>query len=151
VHLDAIAVDPTTGAVTARSHFADWPLLAKLSKLGVQAHMGYLFGPANQLLLTALALGLLCVIVWGYRMWWQRRPTRTDRPAPLGAPPARGTWRRLRWPLLVAGIMLTAVAGWALPEFGVTLATFLVIDVVGGLVRRRRTSNMPTSPAPVGT
>jgi uncharacterized iron-regulated membrane protein len=58
--------------------------MAKLSKLGVQAHMGYQFGLANQLLLAALALGLLCVIVWGYRMWWQRRPTRTDRRAIVG-------------------------------------------------------------------
>src|SRR5262249_31046389 len=101
VGLDRITVDPATATLTARSDFADWPLLAKLSKLGIQAHMGYLFGPANQILLASLALGLLCMIVWGYRMWWQRRPTRTR--APLGAPPARGTWRRLRIPLLIGG------------------------------------------------
>jgi plastocyanin domain-containing protein len=43
--------------------------------------------PVNQILLAALALGLLCVIVWGYRMWWQRRPTRADRRALAGTPP----------------------------------------------------------------
>ncbi|MFD6264571.1 hypothetical protein ACFWFK_25920 [Micromonospora chalcea] len=32
---DRIAVDSTTGAVTARSDFADWPLLAQLSSLGM--------------------------------------------------------------------------------------------------------------------
>lgn len=95
VNFDAIAVDPVSGNVTARSDFAEWPLLAQLSKLGVQAHMGFLFGFANRLLLAALAIGLLCVVGWAYRMWWQRRPTRADRRAPLGAPPARGTWRRV--------------------------------------------------------
>ncbi|WP_432838612.1 PepSY-associated TM helix domain-containing protein [Dactylosporangium sp. CA-092794] len=151
VHLDRIAVDPVAGTVTARSDFADWPLLAQLSKLGVQAHMGYLFGLANQLLLAALALGLLCVITWGYRMWWQRRPTRTDRRALAGPPPARGAWRRLRLPLLLAGILVTAAIGWALPAFGVTLLAFLVLDVAIGLVRRlRRKPPVPTSPAPAG-
>ncbi|WP_238432720.1 PepSY-associated TM helix domain-containing protein [Micromonospora tarensis] len=87
---DRVAVDPTGGQVTARSDFADWPVLAKLSGLGIQAHMGILFGPVNQILLAALALGLLCVIVWGYRMWWQRRPARADRRALAGTPPARG-------------------------------------------------------------
>ena len=82
VGLDRLAVDPATSTVVARSDFADWPLLAKLSKLGVQAHMGVLFGMVNQILLAALAIGLLCVIVWGYRMWWQRRPTRTGRARP---------------------------------------------------------------------
>ncbi|MGI5240074.1 PepSY domain-containing protein [Dactylosporangium sp. CA-139066] len=130
--------------------YADWPVLAKLSALGVQAHMGYLFGLANQLLLAALALGLLCVITWGYRMWWQRRPTRIDRRAPVGPPPARGAWRRLRLPLLVAGVVVTAAIGWALPTFGVTLAAFLVLDAIAGLIRRRRTPPAPTSPAPAG-
>ena len=78
VHKDRAAIDPTTGTLVSRSDFADWPLLAKLSNLGINAHMAVLFGVANQILLAALALGLLCVIFWGYRMWWQRRPTRAD-------------------------------------------------------------------------
>ncbi|MEV0563551.1 PepSY domain-containing protein [Dactylosporangium sp. NPDC050588] len=143
VHFDRIAVDPVTGTVTDRSDFADWPLLAQLTSLGVQAHMGYLFGPANQILLAALAIGLLCVIVWGYRMWWQRRPTRTL----TGAPPARGAWRRVRPPVLIAGIVVTGAIGWALPTFGVTLAAFIVIDVIAGLLRRRRAAADPPAVA----
>ncbi|MEU8372642.1 PepSY domain-containing protein [Micromonospora sp. NPDC048894] len=148
---DRVAVDPATTTVTARSDFADWPLLAKLSGLGIQAHMGVLFGPVNQLLLAALALGLLCVIVWGYRMWWQRRPTRTDRRALVGTPPARGGVRAVpRWVLLV-GVPSTVAIGWALPLFGLTLLAFLTIDVVlGATSRRRRRTTTPTSPAPAG-
>ncbi|MEU7961138.1 MULTISPECIES: PepSY-associated TM helix domain-containing protein [Micromonospora] len=149
---DRVAVDPAGGQVTARSDFADWPLLAKLSGLGIQAHMGILFGPVNQILLAALALGLLCVIVWGYRMWWQRRPTRADRRALAGTPPPRGGVRGMPLWVLLIGVPVTVAIGWALPLFGITLLAFLVIDVVVGAVsRRRRPAVVPTSPAPAGS
>ncbi|MCW6003432.1 PepSY domain-containing protein [Micromonospora sp. CPCC 205371] len=152
VGFDRGVVDPTTGTVVARSDFADWPVLAQLSKLGVRFHMGYLFGIVNQILLAALAIGLLCVIVWGYRMWWQRRPTRADRRAPLGAPPGRGAWRQVHTAVLVVGIAVVAFMGWAMPLLGVTLAGFLVLDLIIGTVKRRRVKTAtPTSPAPAGT
>ncbi|MFD7657398.1 PepSY-associated TM helix domain-containing protein, partial [Actinosynnema sp. NPDC059797] len=74
IRLDKVAVDPATATVTARADFADRPVLAKLSSLGIQAHMGVLFGLANQIALFLLAAGILTLIVLGYRMWWQRRP-----------------------------------------------------------------------------
>jgi hypothetical protein len=43
---------------------SDWPLIAKFTQWGIYAHMGNLFGLANQILLAALALGLICVIIW---------------------------------------------------------------------------------------
>ena len=149
---DRIAVDPATGTVTDRSDFADWPVLAKLSGLGIQAHMGILFGLVNQILLAALALGLLCVIVWGYRMWWQRRPTRADRRA-LARHPARPR-RRARPAAAGRCCRRTGGRGDRLGAalFGVTLLAFLVIDVVVGAVsRRRRPAAAPTSPAPAGS
>ncbi|MFI7078407.1 PepSY-associated TM helix domain-containing protein [Micromonospora sp. NPDC049903] len=138
VNLDQVAVDPADGTVTARLDFADWPLLAQVSALGVQAHMGLLFGVVNQVLLAALAVGLLCVIVWGYRMWWQRRPTRTDRRAFAGAPPARGGLRGLPLWVLLVGVPVTVALGWALPWFGIPLLGFLVVDTILGLAARRR-------------
>lgn len=138
VHYDQVAVDTEKGEVTSHSRWADYPLLAKLSKLGVQGHMGVLFGIVNQIVLAAIALGLTAVTIWGYRMWWQRRPTRDDRKAVLGTAPARGAWRRLPLPVLVLGIPAVAALGWALPVLGVTLAAFLVLDVVTGLVRHAR-------------
>ncbi|MFY1693120.1 PepSY-associated TM helix domain-containing protein [Plantactinospora sp. WMMB782] len=148
---DRVAVDPTTGSVVAHSRFADWPLLAQLSKLGVAFHMGFLFGVVNQILLAALAVGLLCVIVWGYRMWWQRRPTRADRRAPLGAPPGRGAWRQASPPAVVLLLLVAIAVGWAMPTLGVTLGVFLVVDLVLGAVQRRRARRaVPTSPAPAG-
>ncbi|MET7704949.1 PepSY domain-containing protein [Micromonospora sp. NPDC005413] len=138
VRKDSVAVDPAAGTVTARSDFGSWPLLAQLSSLGIQAHMGLLFGPVNQILLAALALGLLCVIVWGYRMWWQRRPTRTDRRAPVGTAPERGAWRLVPGWGLVLGVPVVVAAGWVLPVFGVTLLAFLALDLVTGAWRTRQ-------------
>jgi uncharacterized iron-regulated membrane protein len=151
VGLDRLAVDPATATVVARSAFADWPLLSQLSKLGVQAHMGVLFGIANQILLAALAIGLLTVILWGYRMWWQRRPTRTGRSSPVGTAPARGGWLGLPAWAIVIGVPVVFAIGWALPLLGIPLAIFLVIDAVIGSMRQRRRAVVPTSPAPAGT
>ena len=150
VNLDRVAVDPTTSSVVSRSDFADWPLLAQLSKLGVQAHMGILFGVVNQLLLAALAIGLICVIVWGYRMWWQRRPTRTGRRAALGTPPARGAWLGLPAWTIAVGVPVVVAVGWALPLLGIPLAAFLLLDITLGASHRRRRAAVPTSPAPAG-
>jgi uncharacterized iron-regulated membrane protein len=115
--------------VVDQLRFADWPLAAKLARWGVDAHMGLLFGLASQLALAALALGLICMIVWGYRMWWLRRPT-----GPLGGPrrPSFGA-------LALVGAAAIAV-GVFLPVFGVSLLLFLLADAV----RAQRT---PAGPA----
>ncbi|WP_329395140.1 PepSY domain-containing protein [Streptomyces melanogenes] len=140
VHYDQVAVDTAKGEATAHTRWADYPLLAKFSKLGVQGHMGALFGLVNQIVLAVLALGLVLVTFWGYRMWWQRRPTREDRAARLGRAPARGAWRGLPLPVLVLGVPALAALCWALPALGVTLLAFLVVDVAVGLVRQGRSA-----------
>lgn len=61
---DAISVDGQTGEVVDRVDHADWPLAAKLSAWLIQLHMGTLFGWINQLVLGAIALGLLAIITW---------------------------------------------------------------------------------------
>jgi uncharacterized iron-regulated membrane protein len=138
VRRDVVAVDPGTGTVTDHVHWSDQPLLAQLSSLGVQAHMGLLFGLANQFVLAVTAIGLLAMIVWGYRMWWQRRPTRADRRRPVGDPPARGTWRNLPRVPLVIGALVVVALGWAIPLLGWSLLGFLVIDALAGLASRRK-------------
>jgi uncharacterized iron-regulated membrane protein len=140
VHYDQVAVDTAGPEVTDHTRWADHPLLAKLSKLGVQGHMGVLFGVANQIVLAVVALGLVLVTCWGYRMWWQRRPTRGDRPALLGKAPARGAWRGVPLPVLLVGVPLVAALAWALPVLGCTLLGFLLVDAAAGLLRRRRTA-----------
>ncbi|WP_275291807.1 PepSY-associated TM helix domain-containing protein [Amycolatopsis sp. La24] len=77
---DSMSVDPGTGKITGTLRFADYPLAAKLSRWGIDAHMGLLFGVANQVALTVLGAALVCVVLWGYRMWWLRGRSGRSRP-----------------------------------------------------------------------
>ncbi|WIN00298.1 PepSY-associated TM helix domain-containing protein [Actinoplanes oblitus] len=144
---DSVAVD-STGTIVQRIDFADWPLLAKLTQWGIYAHMGQLFGLPNQIVLAALALGLICVIIWGYRMWWQRRPTRAGRRALVGVAPAGGNWTGLPNSAIAVGLPVLFAVGWFLPLFGVPLLAFLALDLVLTGLRGRRRPNIPVSPAP---
>ncbi|MFE3323069.1 PepSY-associated TM helix domain-containing protein [Nocardia sp. NPDC059195] len=131
--VDSLAVDGSTGTVTDRLAFADWPLMAKLTNWGIAFHMGLLFGLVNQLLLLAIMGGLVTVIVLGYRMWWQRRPTRRTA---LPVPPRRGVLRRTS-PWITVPLVGTAVAiAWFIPLIGVSLLVFLLIDIALGLAAR---------------
>ncbi|MEV8305870.1 PepSY domain-containing protein [Streptomyces flavidovirens] len=138
VHLDSVAVDPADGRVIDELRFADYPLLAKLTRFGIDAHTGVFLGLANQLALAALAFALIMVTVWGYRMWWLRRPTK-ERRLSAGRPMPRGAWRKAPVTALLPLAALTALAGWFVPLLGISLLVFLAADLVLGLVARVRT------------
>ena len=137
VQRDEVALDPYTGAVTETILWQDFPVLSKLTRIGILAHMGDLFGLFSQLALAATALGLLCMIFWGYRMWWQRRPTRGGARR-LTAPVRRGTLRALPQPTTFAIVLVAVVVGWLLPVLGVSLVLFVVGDAIAGAISRRR-------------
>ncbi|WP_421108519.1 PepSY domain-containing protein [Streptomyces sp. NEAU-S77] len=129
---DAAAVDAATGQVTDVVRFTDYPLLAKLSRGGVDAHMGSLFGLPNQIALAALALALIFLILWGYRMWWQR-----GRAGAFGRPIPRGAWRQVPSYALATLTVAIAVLGYYLPLLGIPLAAFLLIDLALGRLADR--------------
>ncbi|MFJ2057052.1 PepSY-associated TM helix domain-containing protein [Streptomyces sp. NPDC087908] len=135
LQLDSVALNPADGTVVDRLAFADYPLLAKLTRIGIDAHTGVFLGLFNQLLLAALALALVLLIVWGYRMWWLRRP---------GRPAARGTWRRIPVTMLLPLGAVTALVAWFVPLLGLSLLLFLAVDLAlalaSGLRARSRTS-----------
>lgn len=126
--VDAVAVDPTSFKVVDQVHFAQYSLPAKLTRWGIDAHMGVLFGLANQLVLVAIALGLLVMTVWGYLLWWRRRPSRDPAQPGLIA-----LWRQLP-PLPRLLVPVTAVLlGLSLPVLGGSLLLFLLLDALLGL------------------
>ncbi|MEV8531276.1 PepSY domain-containing protein [Streptomyces sp. NPDC051211] len=137
VHLDAVAVDPADGRVVDELRFADYPVLAKLTRFGIDVHMGLMFGLVNQLALAALAVGVMFLVFWGYRMWWLRRPTK-DRALSVGRPQPRGAWRRLPVTLLLPLAAVVALVGWFVPMLGISLLVFLLVDVALGWVAKRR-------------
>ncbi|MEU6896247.1 PepSY domain-containing protein [Streptomyces sp. NPDC046557] len=137
VHLDSVAIDPADGKVIDELRFADYPLLAQLTRFGIDLHMGLTFGIVNQLALAALAVALMYLVFWGYRMWWQRRPTK-ERTLSVGRAHPRGAWRRLPVTLLLPLAAVTAVVGWFVPMLGISLVAFLAVDGLLGLAARRR-------------
>ncbi|MEV1068421.1 PepSY domain-containing protein [Streptomyces sp. NPDC050263] len=130
---DAVAVDPATGEVTDVLRFADHPVLAKLTRWGVDLHTGVLFGLVNQLALMVLTLCLILLIVLGYRMWWQR-----GRGSSFGRPIPRGSWAQVPPYVLVPLMAGVAVVGYFIPLLGIPLAGFLLVDIVLGEIAHRR-------------
>ncbi|MEV6483107.1 PepSY-associated TM helix domain-containing protein [Streptomyces sp. NPDC051576] len=130
---DAVAVDPATGKVTDELRFADYPLLAKLTRWGIDLHTGILFDLVSQIALMLLALSLILLIVWGYRMWWQR-----GRGSSFGRPIPRGAWAQMSPLLLVPSLAVIAVVGYFVPLLGIPLAAFIAVDVVLGEIAHRR-------------
>ncbi|MEU7298028.1 PepSY-associated TM helix domain-containing protein [Streptomyces exfoliatus] len=136
LQLDSAAVNPADGTVVDRLAFADYPLLAKLTRIGIDAHTGVFLGLFNQLALAALALALILLILWGYRMWWLRRP---------GRPAARGAWRRIPVTLLLPLAAATALVAWFVPLLGLSLLLFLAADLTLALVARVRARSRTTT------
>jgi uncharacterized iron-regulated membrane protein len=130
---DSVAVDPASGEVTDVLRFDDYPLLAKLTRWGIDLHTGNLFGLVNQIALMLLALALILLIVWGYRMWWQR-----GRGSAFGRPIPRGAWQQVPPLFLVPAVAVVAVVGYFVPLLGITLTAFVVVDVVLGEIAHRR-------------
>lgn len=123
--VDAVSVNPGTMQVTDHTRFAEFPLMAKLTRWGVDFHMGILFGLPNQLLLIAFGVGLCLMIVMGYRLWWLRRP------AGPGANPAQTlvqSWLMLNVGGRVGMLVLAVAFGIAMPVLGVSLLLFIVVD-----------------------
>ena len=123
--VDAVAVDPATLTVVDHTRFADYPLMAKLTRWGVDFHMGVLFGLPNQLLLIAFGIALCIMIVWGYRMWWMRRPRQaaTDPAQTLCQ-----SWLALPLGGRVVSLAISVALGLMMPVMGCSLALFVIID-----------------------
>ncbi|OEJ31739.1 PepSY-associated TM helix domain-containing protein [Streptomyces subrutilus] len=137
VHLDAVSVDPADGRIIDELRFADYPVLAQMTRFGIDVHMGLTFGIANQIALAALAVGLMFLVFWGYRMWWLRRPTK-ERRLSAGRAQPRGAWRKVPVTVVLPLAAATAVVGWFVPMLGISLLVFLACDLLLGLVAARR-------------
>ncbi|WP_421853302.1 PepSY-associated TM helix domain-containing protein [Marinomonas sp.] len=122
--VDSVAVDASTMTVTSRADFATFPIVAKLIRWGIDAHMGVLFGVVNQIILTAFGLSLCFMIIWGYRMWWIRRPQAGSTSKPL-----LQAWTKLSTLQKIITTLITIALAFSLPVMGVSLFVFLLIDI----------------------
>jgi uncharacterized iron-regulated membrane protein len=123
--VDTVAVDPDRRIITSRADFATFPLIAKLIRWGVDAHMGVLFGVANQILMALFGIALSAMIVLGYVMWWRRQPSVGATLQTLSA-----TWLELPGITCISVALLALLLGWAMPLMGISLVLFLAVDVL---------------------
>lgn len=141
--VDTIAIDPRSMTVTSRADFDTFTIIPKLIRWGIDIHMGIKFGLVNQILIAAIGSALCVSIVYGYVLWWKRRP------AP-GAP-ARTliqSWLYLG-PVSKLVVLAMAVAlGLALPVMGASLAVFVLIDALRWRLDRSRHTGRRLRTAP---
>ncbi|WP_407654823.1 PepSY-associated TM helix domain-containing protein [Brenneria populi] len=126
--VDAVAVNPATLEVVDKTDFNTFPLAAKLTRWGVDAHMGVLFGLPNQILLAIFGLGLCATIIWGYRMWWIRRPAYQGAGNPVKTLTA-ALLKTRRAPRMLA-IAVSVLLAVCLPVMGASLLLFMLIDLI---------------------
>lgn len=135
--VDAVAVDPRDMRVIDHVYFDQYPLAAKLTRWGIDFHMGLLFGLPNQLLLTAFGIGVCVMIVLGYRMWWLRRPS---APVDNVASSLLHAWLRLPIGWRACSLAIGAALGACLPVMGASLLAFLFIDIARWQHQKRQVS-----------
>ena len=130
--VDTLALDPASLAVTSRADFAEFTLIPKMIRWGIDAHMGVLFGLPNQILMAGIGLGLAASIAYGYRLWWRRRPAAGAMPQTL-----LRLWLRMGWLARGLALLMALGFGWALPMLGFSLIAFVLLDLIraGGFRR----------------
>ncbi|MEM5387931.1 PepSY domain-containing protein [Paraburkholderia phymatum] len=111
-------IDQYSGAILKDIRYGDYGAVGRAVSYGTSLHMGRYFGLANQLVCTALSLGLAALAVTGCVMWWKRRPA-----GALGAPAREHIGAPMRgWKL---GLVLL---GLVFPLMGVTLVAVWCAD-----------------------
>lgn len=123
--VDAVAIDPHSMQILDQTRFADFPLMAKLTRWGVDFHMGILFGLVNQLILIVFGVSLCVLIAWGYRMWWMRRPALASRNPVLTLCQC---WLSLPASGRGVTLFISVMLGMMMPVMGFSLAFFVLID-----------------------
>ncbi|MFL6616789.1 MAG: DUF2534 family protein [Pantoea agglomerans] len=124
--VDAVSINPTDFSVVDRVEFASFPLVAKLTRWGVDAHMGVLFGLPNQLILALFGFGLCTMIVLGYRMWWIRRPA---VPQLNPSQTLLSAWLALPRYAQGTSLIVMLALGYALPVMGISLLALVLMDI----------------------
>lgn len=120
--------------IVDRTHFSDFPLMAKLTRWGVDFHMGILFGLANQLLLIAFGTALCVMIAVGYRLWWIRRPARA---AFNPANTLIQAWFGLAWPARLLTAVIAVLLGWRCRSWGAASCYVSPLIICAGAQQRR--------------
>ncbi|MEM9751336.1 MAG: PepSY domain-containing protein [Pseudomonadota bacterium] len=121
-----IHYDRWTGEEVMRIRFSDYHPVKRAASYGIALHEGALFGPLNQAMGVAAALGVIGLSVTGGLMWWKRRPA-----GGLGAPPLPADRRLAAFVLATIGLLAAF-----LPLVALSLIAALACEALWSMVRR---------------
>lgn len=71
-----LRIDQYSGRVLADISYANYGQVARWISYGTSLHMGRYFGLANQIVCSAISLGLAALAITGFVIWMKRRPAR---------------------------------------------------------------------------
>lgn len=123
--VDSVAIDLQQQRVIDHVDFERFPLVAKLTRWGVDAHMGVLFGWPNQLLLVLFAVGLCAAILMAYRAWW--KTSNFKQSTIMFSQHTLTIWQKGSMSQRIGLILLLGVTGLCLPIFGLSILVALVL------------------------
>ncbi len=132
---DSIAIDVSNHSVLDQLYFDDYPLIAKLTRWGVDAHIGILFGWINQLILIIYSLALCVMILYAYLAWYKR--TGLKQTTIQFSNLFLSTWKSAKTlQRLTLGTILI-ILGLLLPLFGLSLVVALVAIFISRIKKKK--------------
>jgi uncharacterized iron-regulated membrane protein len=109
--------DQYSGKLISKVSYQDYGILAKWFTWGIPLHEGHLFGWPNKLINLAVCLSFLFVIFWGMKTWLSRK-----KEGKFSAPP------KISSKLSLGFLIFMIVLGLAMPLFGISLITMILIE-----------------------
>lgn len=125
--VDSVAIDPDQLSVVDKVEFSKFPIMAKLTRWGIDLHMGSLFGVVNQILLVFLSLGISFLGITGYWMWIKRNGWKALKSKQNTL--FKELKNQPKGNLLLLAVMLLSV-GILLPVFLISLIIFMILEEV---------------------
>ena len=132
--VDGVAIDLSHRRIVDSVHFSDYPLAAKLTRWGIDFHMGTLFGIVNQLILAVFGIGLCVLIGLVYRIWWLKRPKKA------AVQPLETMWLSWKACSHIQKVMIVPIIlclGCAFPVLGASIVCFMMIDIARYALNKR--------------
>lgn len=125
---DSMAIDIHQHKVIDKLAFKDYSLFAKLTRWGVDAHIGVLFGWVNQLVLALYALGLCFMIIYAYKAWFKTSNLKITTSHFVSQ--TLLVWKRATNQQKIITAFTFIILGIILPIFGFSLLITLVILLI---------------------
>ncbi|MEK4485588.1 PepSY domain-containing protein [Psychrobacillus sp. FSL H8-0484] len=124
--------DQYSGKLISKVDYEDYGILGKWFTWGIPLHEGHLFGWPNKIINLLVCLAFLTVIIWGYKMWLDRKMK-----GKLSAPPKTPIGKSF-----VGFIILLVILGIIMPLFGLSLIVIAFIELIIYLLQKNKNSNI---------